>query len=522
MASGEVPPEEQMGEVGMEKPILSFTSHSRRLPLIDEVFRSHVENADACGMRVCLALQEDSVPSMTEYQKGLVRTGKIELLTIEKDHGSNTKWTLCRRKYPDATMVVVDDDIVYGTDGIKRLLRRAADNPGALVCRCCRVIPTGAADIPVVFNTDRPWAYAKIVAAGGYGDTTRDLFCRASFVLPAGTAFPEHSHGCVYPPGFPKRFDIPDECRFDDDVLVGAMAARQETPLLFAGDCGDEADRALGLFGLWEDQTGLVPSQTGRTDRAMKAAWPMFRRLSNRVDDVGRTDAWVPFGPAYLLLNSVTKERWPMATAEAARVGLSPEVVLDDHAIEPELGKRTGKGWSRAGLAHLRALERYLSSSDGASCVIMEDDIMFLRSTDLLRAALSMAPAGFGALRMDWGSRFNWVARTREAPPTGCENEIRKGTMWIDFPAGSGDGCTIVSRECAMQWLENLKCLRQGVGYDGSDNALCDACRQVGKPLYVSNPPLCVQAGIGRNFRPRGCALQASSFWYSSCQPGRL
>lgn len=218
-----------MGEDMRENAILTFTSHSKRLPLVDEVFRSHAENAENAGMRICLALQEDSVPAMTPYQRSLVDSGKIELLTIGKDHGSNTKWTLCRTKYPDATMVVVDDDIVYDRDTFRYMLGMHRRLPGAFLCRAARCLTRNAEgglnpfDAAESFQRSATplWRCDKL----GVG-------CKG-FAMPLAAAwsFPEHWAACLYPPGFPRA--TPDELEearthafHADDVYVGVLLNR--------------------------------------------------------------------------------------------------------------------------------------------------------------------------------------------------------------------------------------------------------------------------------------------------------
>ena len=74
--------------------ILTFTTHKARLPLIDDIFRNHVEVAEALKIGISISLQDDSIPYLTKYQKSLIDSGKVELLHIQKDHERNTKWTL--------------------------------------------------------------------------------------------------------------------------------------------------------------------------------------------------------------------------------------------------------------------------------------------------------------------------------------------------------------------------------------------------------------------------------------------
>ena len=204
-----------------EDAILSFTSHARRLPLVDEVFRSHVANAEAAGMRVCLALQEDSVPAMTPYQRSLVDSGKIELLTIEKDHGSNTKWTLCRAKYPDATMVVVDDDRTYTDEALRELLYFHRMFPREFLCRAMRQL---------VWRDGRLRRYHLSKREPDRATLYTSLSVPAPTILRPGDIVIEHWAGCLYPPGFPSPSAAAAEAAalapHDDDAFTTVLLAR--------------------------------------------------------------------------------------------------------------------------------------------------------------------------------------------------------------------------------------------------------------------------------------------------------
>ena len=210
------------------KPILSFTSHKARLPHIDEVFRSHVANAGALDMHVCLALQEDSVPAMTPYQRSLVDSGRVELLTVAKDHGSNTKWTLCRQKYPDATLIVVDDDIVYGPRTFSYLERMSHRLPGAFLCRAARHLTRMDGRLNPFDATE---SFARSATPLWRCDKLNPA--PAGFVMPLDTAnsFPEHWAACLYPPLFPRATaDELDEATTHafhaDDVYTGVLLNR--------------------------------------------------------------------------------------------------------------------------------------------------------------------------------------------------------------------------------------------------------------------------------------------------------
>lgn len=268
----------------MDAPVLSFTSHAKRLPLIDNVFRSHVENAEAYGMRVCLALQEDSVPAMTEYQRTLVKAGRVELLTAERDHGSNTKWTLCRAKHPDAVMVVVDDDELYPTAELGNLLQCHRGFPDAFLCRAWRRLTWLSYDTMAPFAPDMKGPFALNPVFLGSGG-------RGMLRLRATEAVPEHWGGCLYPPGFPGGGSAEEAARVafhDDDAFMSLLIARAGLPF-FAVPVRERNVRLAVRKGSPLRESGLAyqqnvspegpGSRTRRTLKALERELAALRRL---------------------------------------------------------------------------------------------------------------------------------------------------------------------------------------------------------------------------------------------------
>lgn len=207
--------------------ILSFTSIPQRLPYIDHVFRKHAETAEANGMSVCLALQEDAVPALTVYQRGLVETGRIELLTVPGDYGSNTKWACARSKYPSARLVVVDDDRLYAPDEVAELLAWSDRFPSAFVCRAIRTPRRFGREIVgyQVYDGEAD-DFAPLV-------TSRDI--ERGGVLEPGSDIVEHWAGTVYPPFFGSlmlAIEARALCPHDDDVFTTEMLRRTRVPAI--------------------------------------------------------------------------------------------------------------------------------------------------------------------------------------------------------------------------------------------------------------------------------------------------
>ena len=265
-----------------EKIIVSFTSHKKRLPLIDDIFRSHVRMCEKLGLSLCFSCQDDSIQYMTEYQRSLVENGKVELLHVPKDSGSNTKWTLCREAHKDAVMIVVDDDWTYDVEGIRSLIETHQRFPEAVVCRAYRLIPWIGNELPL-YEVRPYYSYPKTVTAHIKVNRKKDNVLDEERVLQPGTAYPEHFLGVLYPPGFPRcgKDEIPNECLKDDDVFIGGRVAAEGMELVFAGRNRMSLDRERDLPGsLWASSRSVNGQGTFAALKSEKEAF--FFRVVER------------------------------------------------------------------------------------------------------------------------------------------------------------------------------------------------------------------------------------------------
>ena len=469
------------------RPILSFTSTASRLPLNDEIFRAHVELAEACGLDICFSCADEAIGAMTDYQKQLVESGRIELLHIPKDHGSNTKWTLCRQNHPKAVMIVVDDDWIYDLEGIRSLLETSRRYPEAVICRAFRTIPWIGKELPR-YEVKPFYTYPKTVTAHLRVNRLKDNVSGEEMIIPPGTAFPEHFLGMLYPPGFPKcsPSEIPAECMKDDDVFTGAMVAKEGRPLVFAGRDTIALDREVELpNALWTESRR---TNGARTFKALQSVSSLFRE---RVEDEG-------LGQVFLLTCRKFPRRRESIKEEMTRLGITYIEQYDDGSICPDIGYRHKK-LNRCHLAKHLALSRFLEG-EGTRVTILEDDIRFLKDIGEVSKVIRTIPLDFGACRVSWiPSPYLRQEAEESNPERVAEVEMRlskEGSFWVECPWASTDGCTIMTREVAARFNDLLKKViedNSAERMDNSDDMLCRVCEEMGKPLYVYKPLICIQ-----------------------------
>ena len=469
------------------KPILSFTSHKTRLPLLDDIFRSHVEIAKECGMDVCFSCQDDSLPYLTEYQMSLINSGVVELLHVPKDHGSNTKWTLCRKAHPDAIMVVVDDDWIYDVKGIKSLLETHNRYPDAILCRAYRTIPWIGSDMPL-YEVKPYYTYPKTVTAHVKLNMLKDNVSSEEYVLPSGTTFLEHFLGVLYPPFFPECDPciIPDACLKDDDVFVGARVSAEKRPMVFVGrpEVSTDEERELPN-SLWE----VARRENGkRTFDALKSVQGYFRTGLNNIG----------LGQVFLMTCKKYPIRRKSIKTELARLGILFDEVYDEGIEFQNIGFRH-KRLNRCHLAKYNAMSRFITNPT-ERVTLIEDDVRFLKNISEISNAINTIPEGFGVCRLSWGvSPYvrNEIASVNPKYVVEIERKMAEpGAFWAECPWASTDGCTIISKDVAFLYHKKLETLIKDNPYseiDNSDDLLCRVCDELNMPMYAFKPIACIQ-----------------------------
>ena len=467
--------------------ILTFTTHKARLPLIDDIFRNHVEVAEALKIGISISLQDDSIPYLTKYQKSLIDSGKVELLHIQKDHGSNTKWTLCRMVHPEATLIVVDDDWLYDAEGLRSLLETHKRFPEAVICRAYREIPWCGDRMPQ-YEVKPSYTYPKIVTAHILVNQIKDAVSNEERILEHGRVFPEHFLGVLYPPSFPKfdPYKIPQECMKDDDVFVGGLVSAERRNLIFAGRETISSDRDMDMpSALWAE------SRAENGYRTFVALKTMEDAYQQGVKDIG-------LGQVMLLTCSKYPLRRDSVKGELNRLGISYVEQYDDGSIKPEIGFRH-KHINRCHLAKYLALTKALETS-APRITIIEDDVRFLKDIKEVSQAIKSMPKGFGACRLSWGvSPYIRNEMLSKCPKRVVAIEKEMSTQenhWVRCPWASTDGCTVMTREVAETFHAALEKMIEGTEEtlcDNSDDILCRICESLGMPMFAYKPLICIQ-----------------------------
>lgn len=113
--------------------VVSLTSHGRRLCFVHEVLTDLIKLCKPRKIRIVLSVQEDEVGWLSQQSNDLIVRKDVELITVKKDYGPSTKQIPCLLKYPDAQIIVMDDDVLLKEEGLDALLKYRNDFPNAVL-----------------------------------------------------------------------------------------------------------------------------------------------------------------------------------------------------------------------------------------------------------------------------------------------------------------------------------------------------------------------------------------------------
>lgn len=158
--------------------IVSLTSWKPRFPIIIDALNS-ILSGDIIPDRIVLVITKNELDYLPVEIKELEKNKKIEILE-SKDIGSHKKLIPVMIKYPDADIITIDDDWIYGSSFVSNLIEKHKQYPNVILCNWC---------LRIKLNEDgnlMPYNYWHKNIQDGYSDI--DLFPMSG----AGALWPAH------------------------------------------------------------------------------------------------------------------------------------------------------------------------------------------------------------------------------------------------------------------------------------------------------------------------------------------
>lgn len=235
-----------------DEVIVSLTSFPARMDKIyitlESLFRQTVRPD-----RIILWLADEQYPNKKSVKLRLEKYQKLGLeIRYCEDLRSHKKYFYTMKKYPNAIVITVDDDVIYSEDTIEMLLKTASIYPQKIICNRAHLMTKSEGKL-LPYNN---WIYR----AKGYSGVN-SMFC------PTGCA------GVLYPPHSLSDhvFDvevIKNTCYFADDIWLKCMAYLKDTKVVLTGKDNPEIIDIVGA-----SKTGLahVNVEQGLNDKQIKA-----------------------------------------------------------------------------------------------------------------------------------------------------------------------------------------------------------------------------------------------------------
>lgn len=234
--------------------IMTLTSHPARFRTLVFTLRCLLSQSLRPN-RLMLWLSEAGAQTLPRQVRNLQASG-LEIFVTE-DLGPFTKFYEARRRFPDAHLVTVDDDVVYGKDMLRQLVEGHVANERAVIMHRSRL--AGFTDMGPTPYTSWPLCYESNL--------------ESDRLLPMGVG------GAFYPSG-----SIPDQAldkstfqrltpRNDDLWLFWMVRQAGFTSRLVAKPREPDTWRGTQDSGLWVTTNMQGPS---RNDEFAKAMWDAF------------------------------------------------------------------------------------------------------------------------------------------------------------------------------------------------------------------------------------------------------
>ncbi|WP_157956686.1 hypothetical protein [Salinicola halimionae] len=167
-----------------DRLIISLTTHPPRIHQIFATLESLCEqDIDAFDVHLYLSQRDkETIGELPKSLRRLTRRG-VKIVVTEADYRSYDKLLHALKRYPEATIITADDDMLYPSDWARRLLDGADRFPGCIVCHRGHMLCESAPGSGVI-------SYQMVKSRQDPGAT------HPNFAL-----MPTGSGGVLYPPG---------------------------------------------------------------------------------------------------------------------------------------------------------------------------------------------------------------------------------------------------------------------------------------------------------------------------------
>lgn len=203
-------PERSRFEVKQEEVIVSMTSYPARIWECWQVWRSVINQKTDFPFKCVMVLSEEEFSNhvLPFSLQRLIQSGKLEILWHKRNIRSHKKLAPVIKKYPDATIVTIDDDLIKPNGWLQGLMNDHRKYPDEIISGYfCYYLDSN-------FKWQRMLDFKQRHAAGKNG-VPEIVFNFARLGSGSGTIYPAHS--------------FTDERFYDEDLMMKLTATCDES-----------------------------------------------------------------------------------------------------------------------------------------------------------------------------------------------------------------------------------------------------------------------------------------------------
>lgn len=199
-----------------KKIIVSLTTFPARIGRIWIVIESLLRQ-DYKPDKIILWLSKEQFHSINDLPRKLLNQQKrgLEIRFVEGDIKSHKKYFYCLKEYPDDYLVTVDDDIIYPTFLLSKLIKYSSIYPKSIVCHRSSEITT---------KNNKICPYTQWVGIKGHAGDSFKIFQTSG----GGTLYPPYSlHNEVL-----NEKAFMEHCLYADDIWLNCMSQLNKTTIV--------------------------------------------------------------------------------------------------------------------------------------------------------------------------------------------------------------------------------------------------------------------------------------------------
>ena len=208
-----------MKQYNGEKYIVSFTTFGERVKHCEKMLK-HFEKQTYKDFHLVITLAKDDLKFIDEKLQRRLDNNELELLVADEDLKSHNKYFYVMQKYHDKPIITIDDDRLYDTDMVEKLVTTHEKNQLCVVANCAIKMRTYMSRlVPLSYWCERleKNQISHHAMAEGFGGILYPANCFTNLEA---------------------ELDTIKKCIHDDDIFLKMLEIKHYIPVIATGNPG--------------------------------------------------------------------------------------------------------------------------------------------------------------------------------------------------------------------------------------------------------------------------------------------